>query len=80
MQILTVNHWTVVRDTYRRIRRRTEGAEGEGNPIKRPKVSTKLVPCELSKTKPPTKEHSQACVRPTAHKRQRAALSSHNWR
>jgi hypothetical protein len=33
MQILTANHWIEVEDPYGRVRRRIEGAEGDGNPI-----------------------------------------------
>ncbi|EDL24446.1 mCG1048826 [Mus musculus] len=40
MQILTANHWTEVRDPYGRLRR----AEGDGNPIGRPTVSTNWTP------------------------------------
>jgi hypothetical protein len=35
MQIVTSNHWTEVKDSYRGIRGRIEGAEGEGDPIGR---------------------------------------------
>jgi hypothetical protein len=44
MQILTANHWTEVSVLYGRVRRRIEGAEGDGNPIGRPTVSTNLDP------------------------------------
>ena len=60
MQILTANHWTEVADSYGRVRGRTEGAEGDGNPIARPTVSTNQNPWELSETKQPTKEHTWA--------------------
>lgn len=60
MQILTANHWTEVRDPYGRVRGRIEGAEGDGNPIGRPTVSTNLDPWELPETEPPTKEHTWA--------------------
>jgi hypothetical protein len=39
MQILTLNHWTEVRDSYKGIKGRTEGAEGEGNLIGSPAVT-----------------------------------------
>jgi hypothetical protein len=38
MQILTAKHWTEVRELYRSIRGRIEGAEGDGNPIEKPSV------------------------------------------
>ena len=44
-----------------------EGAEGDGNPIGRPTVSTNLNPWELPETKPPTKEHTWAGPWPPAH-------------
>lgn len=58
MQTLTVNHWTEVGSSYSRIRGRIEGAEGDGNPIGTPTVSTKLYHWELPETKQPTKEHT----------------------
>jgi hypothetical protein len=67
MQILRINHWTEVGDPYGRVRGRIEGAEGDGNPIGRPTVSTNLDPRELSETKPPTKEHTFAGPRLLAH-------------
>jgi hypothetical protein len=42
-------------ESYRRVRGRTEEAEGDGNPIRRPTVSTNLDPWGLPGTKPPTK-------------------------
>jgi hypothetical protein len=39
---------------------RTEAAEGDGDPIGRPTVSTNRDPWELPETKPSTKEHTQA--------------------
>jgi hypothetical protein len=44
-------------DHYSRVRGRTEGAEGDGNPIGRPTVSTNLEPWDFPETEPPTKEH-----------------------
>jgi hypothetical protein len=38
MQILTAKHWTEVTDLYGTVRARTEGAEGDGNPIGRTTV------------------------------------------
>ena len=58
-QILTVNHCTEVRDPCGRVRGRIEGAEGDGNSIGRPTISTNTDPWELPETKPPTKEHTQ---------------------
>jgi hypothetical protein len=60
MQIPTDKHWTEVRDPYRRVRGRTEGPQGDGNPTGRPILSTN---CQLTKTEPPTKEHTQADLR-----------------
>jgi hypothetical protein len=60
MQILTGSHWTEVGDQYGRVRGRTEGAEGDGNPIGRTTVSTNPDSLELSETKPKTKEHTWA--------------------
>ena len=40
------------------VRGKIEGAEGDGNPIGRPTVSTNLDPWELPETEPPTKEHT----------------------
>jgi hypothetical protein len=40
MQILTANHWTEPGDLNGRVRGRTEGAEGDGNPIGKTTVST----------------------------------------
>jgi hypothetical protein len=40
MQILTTNHWTKLEELSGRIRRRTEGAERDCNPIRRTTVST----------------------------------------
>jgi hypothetical protein len=75
MQILTVKHWTVVRDFYGRVRGRIEGTEGDGNPIGRPTVSIYLDPEELPETEPPTKEHTWANLKPQAHMKQRTVLS-----
>ena len=56
MQILIAKHWTKVRDSYRQVRGRIEGTEGDDNPIGRPTVSANLNLWELPETKPPTKE------------------------
>ena len=40
MQILTANHWTEIGDPNERVRGRTEGAEGGGNPIGRTTATT----------------------------------------
>jgi hypothetical protein len=63
MQILTAKHYSEVRDPYGRI----EGAEGDGNPIGRPKISTNPEPSELPETKPLTKERLWAGPWPPAH-------------
>jgi hypothetical protein len=67
MQILTGNHWTEAGDPYGRVRRRMEGAEGDGNPIERTTVSTNPDLQELPETKPPIKKHSWADLRSQAH-------------
>jgi hypothetical protein len=63
MQMLTGNNYTEPRDPYGRVRGRTEGIEGDGNPIGRPTVSTNLKPWELPEIEPPTKEHTQVGLR-----------------
>jgi hypothetical protein len=67
MQILRSNYWAEVRDPYGRVRERIEGTGGDGNPIGKPIVSTNQDPWVLPETKPPTKEHTQAGLRPWAH-------------
>jgi hypothetical protein len=67
MQILIASHWTEVRDPYGRVRGRIEGAEGDGNLIERPTVSTNLDSWELPETKPLTKEHMWAGLWPLVH-------------
>jgi hypothetical protein len=42
MQILTANHQTKFMDSNERARGRTEGDEGDGNPIGRTTISTNL--------------------------------------
>jgi hypothetical protein len=42
MQILTANHWTEVGGPYGRVRRRTEGTEGNCNPVGRITIATNL--------------------------------------
>jgi hypothetical protein len=64
MQTLTAKHWTEVRDPYGRIGGKSEGTEGDGNPIDRPTVSTNLDCWELSETEPLIKEHKEAGPRP----------------
>jgi len=51
----------------RRAGGRIEGTEGAKNPTGRPTESTNPDPWELSETKPPTKEHTQAGLRPPAY-------------
>ena len=67
MQILTANHRTEMGDPYGRVRGRIEETEGDGNPIGRPTVSTNLDCWELPETEPPTRQHTQAGLRPLAH-------------
>ena len=57
---------TEVREPYGRVRGRTEGAEGDGNPIGRI-VSTNPDSWELQETKPPTKEHTWTGLWSLAH-------------
>ena len=63
----TAKHWPEVGDPYGRVRGRIEGAEGDFNPIGRPRVSTNLVPWELPVTKLSIKEHIWVGVRPLAY-------------
>ena len=44
MQILTANHWSETGDPNGRVMERSEGAEGECNPIGRSTVSTNQMP------------------------------------
>jgi hypothetical protein len=67
MLILIPNHWIEVGNPYGVIRGRIEGAEGEGNTIRRLAISTNLDPWEFSETKPPTRQDSSAGPRPLAH-------------
>jgi hypothetical protein len=56
MQTLTVNNWIEVRDQYGRVRGRTEGAEGDCNPIGRTTMPTNIDPSELAETKETNKQ------------------------
>jgi hypothetical protein len=56
-----------VRNPCGKARGRIEGTGRGGNPIKRPTVSTNSDPWELPKTKPPTKEYTQASLRSSSH-------------
>jgi len=66
MRILTSNHWTEHRDPSGRTRGRTEGAEGDYNPIGRTTIlANQILPItlththlELPGTKPPTKKYT----------------------
>jgi hypothetical protein len=62
MQILTVNHWTLVRDPFGRVRGRIERAE-RGKLT----VSTNPDSSELQDNKPLNKENIQAGPWPPAH-------------
>ena len=68
-------YWIEVQHPYGRVRERNEGPQGDGNPIRRPKLSTNLEPRETPKTKPPTKEHIWAGPRPLAHMQKRPLIS-----
>jgi hypothetical protein len=69
------NYWTEPRDSFGRARRRTEGAEGDCNPMRRTTISTNQTPSELPGTKPPTKEHTWAVPWLQIHMQQRTAFS-----
>jgi hypothetical protein len=59
MQMHLGGHCIEVVDQHGRVKGRTEGAEGDCNPIGRTTVSTNLDPSELPETKPkPKKDHS----------------------
>jgi hypothetical protein len=49
MQILTVNHWTELGDSYRRVRERTIGAEGDCKLIGRRTISINWTPQRFQK-------------------------------
>jgi hypothetical protein len=67
MQIVTANHWTDIGNPYGKDRVRTEGAEGNDNPIGRPIVSSNTDPWDFPETNPLTKEHTWAGLRLLAH-------------
>ena len=52
-----------------------EEAEEEGDPIRRPAVSTNLDSQDLSDTEPPTRQHTPADMKPPTHIQQRTAWS-----
>jgi hypothetical protein len=55
MRMLTANHQTEHRDPEGRVRGRTEGAEGEGNPSGTTTIATNQTPhLEVPGTKPST--------------------------
>jgi hypothetical protein len=64
MQIPTAKHWSEVRDLCGRVRGKIEESEGNDHPRGRPTVSTNLDPLE---TEPPTKEYTQAVLRPQTY-------------
>ena len=58
MQILTGKHWLELRDPDGRVRGRTKGAEGDGNPIGRTIVSTNYThQCSQGLTHQPKSVH-----------------------
>ena len=67
MAVLTTNHWIEVRDLYERVKGRTEGAEGDCNPIGGITMSTTLGSLELPETETKNKEHTWTGVCPQAH-------------
>jgi hypothetical protein len=62
MGMLTGNHQTEHGDPNGGVRGRTEGAEGDCNPIGRTTISTHQTPPELPGLKSPTKDY--ACKDP----------------
>jgi hypothetical protein len=54
-------------DLYGRVRGRTEGAEGDCNPVRIRTISTNPDLSELLETKPTTKEHTWAGLQPPGH-------------
>lgn len=64
MQVITSNHRIEVRDLYGRGKRSTKGAEGGGNYIGRPTVSTNLDPSEFPEIKTPIKGHIRSGLWP----------------
>lgn len=75
MQILTAKHWREIRDSDERVSVRIEVTEGDSNYIGRPTVTSNLDLWELPERKPPTKEHTEAGLRPLEPMCQKATLS-----
>ena len=59
MQIPSAKHWKELEDSYRSVRGKIEGNEGNENTTGKPTQSTNLDLWEFSETEPPTKEYSQ---------------------
>jgi hypothetical protein len=64
MQKLTVNRWIEVGHQYGRVRGRTEGAEGDYNPIGKTTVSTNWTPQSSQRLSQKPKEHTWADLWP----------------
>ena len=75
MPIFTPNQWTEAGDPCGLIREKLEEDEEEGDPIGRPAISTNLDPQDLSDTKPPTRQHIGAVLKPLTQIQQRTARS-----
>ena len=56
----------MVRDHCRRLRVRTEGVEGHGNPIERSTMSNNLDYWELAETRPPNRQRTRTVLKPPA--------------
>jgi hypothetical protein len=64
MQILTANHWTDPEDPNRRVRGKTEGAEGVCNPIGRAISTNQTTQNQLPGIKLPTRVYMDGSIGP----------------
>ena len=76
MQIPSAKHWKELEDSYRRVRGKIEGNEGNENTTGKPTQSTNLDLWEFSETEAPTKENTQAVPTPPAHIQQKCSSGS----
>ena len=76
MQKPTAKYWTEVTDSYGRVGEKTEGPEWTRKSIERPKRQLTWT-SESSQRLLPTKEHTQAGLRPLAHMLSDKHLSLH---
>lgn len=65
--MLVANHQIEHREPNGSVRGRTEGAKGEGHPTERTRVLTNPDPWKLPETELPTRQHTQASLRPLTH-------------